>query len=282
MDKSKDNLSIVSIVTFLLFSIAAIKILLLGEHYDVGLSGYLNFANLLVFTFDTLRNLLYFILPVLIYILRKDWIHEQVQRLLMKIRLGIPLNPNLKASVLWALVVLSAIITGCWYKHDFLPGASMYVKYICEAGVFCGWLLAKNWKLIDLRLLKFCLLISFLVMYIKLDFKSSMNMVPEWKSKIHGKIVLKYLNIKDSTICLDSVTYPIFNTTDYLFIYNDTTKLTSVFPVVNILSFTSSESNSSWQACKNDSCCKNRRSDLTSVNRRVDSTSITRKTDSAK
>jgi hypothetical protein len=217
-----DNFPIATAGTFFLFCIAAIKILLLGEHYNISLFSFVSFANLLNFTFNTLRGAMYILLPILIYFNFNSFFH--------KIQSKIP------TWVLWCflLVNISAAIGiyyGCTLRQPFV----LYFKYWCEAGVFSGYILAKRWRMpMNLRLLKISLLIGFFVIYVKCDFKNTLAETEIARKTTVGQIILKPGVVKDSIILLNSNQFTFFNTSDFLFLHNGQTGYNFIVPISNI------------------------------------------------
>ena len=217
-----EKFPIATVGTFFLFSIAAIKILLLGEHYGLSLFSFVSFANLLNFTFDTLRGAMWFLLPILTYLNFKSFFD--------KVQSKIPLR------MLWCFVVLNALLAVAIYYGCMLTKPyAIFLKYWCEAGVFAGYVLAKRWSIpINLRLLKISLLLAFFVIYIKCDFKNTLADTVIAKKTNEGVIIFKPGIIKDSIIPLNSDQFTFFNTSDFLFVHNDKTGNNFVVPISNI------------------------------------------------
>jgi hypothetical protein len=121
---------IIAVGTFTLFALGAFRILLQSERLDKPLFNFVNLSNILIFTFDIVRNLLYYLFPVFLFLTWPTFFWGMV------------------TSIHWCVLV--AVCLGClsvayWYrkilmtrKRDFL------VKYVWELGLFLSAALIKE------------------------------------------------------------------------------------------------------------------------------------------
>jgi hypothetical protein len=232
-----DEKTFIPIATFYLFGIGAVKILLFGEHYHLAVNNYINFSNLLEHTFDVLRSLLYFSVPVVAFILWKDGLIPKLMK---------PITVCISVAI---FCISASIFIYSYYCVTITYCASLWLKGLLEMGVFCAGIVIVKYKLVrNFELVKFAFLICFLYIFLKVDNKFTIYSIDKGKDRV-SQIVLKADGIKESTICTNGGFYIILNTADFVFLYNDTTQSVTTIPMTNIYSFTYSISDTT-KMCK--------------------------------
>ena len=228
MKELKDYTAIISI---LLFGIGACRILFIGEYYHISLWSFINLSNILAYTFDVLRSLIYYAVPVLFFVIFKP-----------------RLSPWLKTFKVRDYCILAGILLTIfclwYYLGDMNFISTFLLKYVLLAFLFFVGVIAKFWSeksgterllIRDFDTVKFSLLIVFLYCYLKVDFKFSKNDINTRKRSTVSTIVMKLPDNRDSIVVTDSTRYVVLSTAEYIFLYDEKTKGSTAIPVPNIL-----------------------------------------------
>jgi hypothetical protein len=221
-----DEKNVIPIATFLLFGIGAIKVLLFGDQYHLAVYNFTSFSNILEYTFDISRGLLYSAIPIVAFIIFQ---HELI--------------PFLKrrnvVCISFTLLCISALCFWyCYKKITMTYPANFWLKYLLEAGIFFAGVWLKSCKWVgNFEIVKLALLVSFLYLYLQIENKFLTHVIDDGKSKV-SKIILKTHANTNDTIFTNRQQYMILNSSDFVFLYNDTTQSITAIPMASILSFT--------------------------------------------
>ena len=232
MKELKEHTAIVSI---LLIGIGALRLLLLGEYYNISLWSYISFSNIFAYTFDVLRGMIWYAPLVMLFVafkgrLSSSWI--------------------LKRCIGWyaGAAALFLGVAYYWYKYITLtPCGAFWLRYVLLFGFLLLDITLKKWNerakpwrpvLSDFPIFRFVLLIGFLYWYLKIDFNYTIATIDRRKVFAKSMLVLKGLPPKLDTIPTTPTRYVILSTSEYVFLHNDSDNSTTAIPSVNVFSNT--------------------------------------------
>jgi hypothetical protein len=222
-----------AVITILLIGLGAFRILLFGEYYHISLWTFINFSNILAYTFDVLRGLIYYAPLVMFFVGFKSRFAPWL----------------LSVHCCWYVsgAILSFGVCVIWYKYGLLTfETARWLKYLLLLSVFLVGIIIKQWDVkakpwypvvTDFSMIKLALTIGFLYCYLKIDLQCSIYNVNTAKKTTKSMLVLKNLN-KYDTITTDSTKYVILSTAEYVFLHNESDSSTTSIPVSNVVSNT--------------------------------------------
>lgn len=218
----KDLKKYLPLGTAMLFGLAAFNEILTGEHYDVPLFNYQNFSNILVFTFNLVRGLSWYALPILIFLTWKSLFVDLVTK--------IPLT-------ILIIYVLLAICYVSWqyYGVDMSFYPNRFAILIAESGIFgIGVILKSKQASIDFEIVKLSFLLLFLFLYVKINFKNNIHEINKNRDILYN--VIKYKDDKKQPDTLMDNKHLITNTIDFVFTYDEKGKVFTAIPMSEIKS----------------------------------------------
>jgi hypothetical protein len=216
-----DSVLYITIATTILFSLGAFRMLLVGNNYKAAFFNFLNFSNLLVYTFNIVHGLLYSAIPVVVFFLWKTSIVQMI------------------GTCSWCIymIILVLSILSVWYfyfKVKMSYRINFILKYVTELGVFsAGVLLWKCPKIENFSLVVLGLIIVFLFLFLKITTKFEYH-----KSSQAALTQIQTINLKngESPLILTDGSLIITNTMEFVFIHDKANKAFRVIPMAEIKS----------------------------------------------
>lgn len=211
-----DLIKLVPLFTAALFFIVALKIQFLGRLFKIPLSNFLNISNLLTNTFDVINGMLYFVAPIILFLILKESIIEAINGCAWFISTGI-------------VLICGIIIAYRFYWKDMTFKQNMILKYLAEIGLFSAGILWHNsLGSAHFDLVKLSLGVAFIFMYLKIGVKYEVYATVGSGHPMEVRVSFK--DLKEPKTFFGFAT----NTVEYIFIKDTATSTITIIPASQI------------------------------------------------
>jgi hypothetical protein len=204
----------------LIIAIGGFRVLLTGEYFGIPLFNYVNFSNLIIYTVDVLRGLLYNVAPVVFYLIFENAI--------IRCKFAKWIARVLEIRCITWLILISTVLFSIIYWFYLLPlkmgyCTNMGVKYLFEFLIILIGYLVTRFRLIDAGLATYALIVLFLYVYMKVNLRYEV-----YATSHPSHIIVTH---KDSK--LDTLSMMVTNTPDFFF-FKDLANKTVIIPASDV------------------------------------------------
>jgi hypothetical protein len=211
----------IPLFTALLFFIVALRMILQSEQFEVPVFNYLNVSNLLTASFDVIRGLLYYAVPVIVFLMWKK-----------------PITAMIDGGPWWlfvGLLIICAIASGIgYYSKKMTRWRNLVVKGLFELILLLIGVLLHNFCGVgDFQIVKLALGVVFLYGYMKINGKHEKFVNARVATEREVKIIFKDDPDEKRPLIVDGV---FTNTMEFAFVQNAKNKEFLVLPMSEIRS----------------------------------------------
>lgn len=212
-----------AVITSIILSLGAFRMLLWGERYNIAILNYLNFSNLLDYSFGIVRTLLAVMtIPGAIFlVIRRTWI-------------------NITNRLPWYLCLwcswTCAYIVCLYYKHPnyftITQDNSRILIYLTAGSLFTFWAFVSRWHAINNQIAELFLFIIFLFLFVKINTRAEISSMEGNRNKFYN--VITYRDTSRKTDIISGKKYIAATTNDFIFVQDDSTHSITAIPTTEI------------------------------------------------
>jgi len=219
-----------TIITSIILSLGAFRMLLWGERYNIAILNYLNFSNLLDYSFGITRTLVVImIIPVTVFLAFKRARNINIEKLswFVGILICIPCA---------FICIAYAFIVWRYYEHPkyftITQQNSLFLIYLTAAGLFAFWVFVTKWNFIDKQPMKVFLFALFLFSFVKINTRAEISSMENNRKKFYNVIIYRDTSRKSEII--SGKKYIAATTNDFIFVQDDSTHSITAIPTSEI------------------------------------------------